>query len=226
VLYQKRLIQAILFTWNFVRLLPYYPPPSWPLSVKVSKIFRKGRDFSIESKKSILRFNSQGAHDHPLAGVHEQNDLCQKQGIYVEPIIHQGTGIDSIHKCCESRKSSCQTDAKFSRLIQVLKIECSTALSTPQVARKPGSTQWQCYTYLLTLFSTYRLTCTLASTFYNKICFTVKLVTWIQRLFWPGDKHTYSRQKFALFAGRGNSEANNFSESLDQNKYGNSFINQ
>jgi len=50
--------------------------------------------------------------------------------------MQQGTGIDSTQDLC-SRKPSSQTDAKLSRLMQFLRIECSTTLSILRVARKP-----------------------------------------------------------------------------------------
>jgi len=49
-----------------------------------------------------------------------------------EPTTHQGTGIDSTQERC-SRKPSSRTEAKLSRLIQVLGIDLSIALSTPRV---------------------------------------------------------------------------------------------
>jgi len=134
---QTNLIQTITFVWNSIRLYSYLSAPVLASSSLRDQNISKRLIFSILNRKIDIRFTSQVAHDLSLGGGHEQNALCQKLGIYFEPTIHQGTGIDSTQELC-SRKPSSWTDAKLKRLIQVLRIECSTPLSAPRVARKPA----------------------------------------------------------------------------------------
>ena len=107
--------------FDFIDIIPLRPGLflfTW------SKFLERGECFNIESHNT-LKLLITTPKSKLMMPLPEIRDLF-------EPTTHQGTGIDSTQERC-SRKPTSRTEAKLSRLIQVLGIDLSIALSTPRV---------------------------------------------------------------------------------------------